>query len=145
MNANRKRNLRQALRRKELYLKNIIDELHKQTIKYLSERYSRIIISPFESQKLDKILSRRQTRILKCLSHYKFKKRLIDKAKEKNIKIEIREEYYTSITCTKCGNINYDLGNKDVYECVNDKCKIKSGRDYNGARNILLRNININY
>jgi len=39
-NANRRRNLRKALRRKELYLKNIIDELHKQTIKYLTERYS---------------------------------------------------------------------------------------------------------
>ena len=76
MNANRKRNLRQALRRKELYLKNIIDELHKHTIKFLSERYSRIIISQFESQKLDKILSRRQTRVLKCLSHYKFKKKI---------------------------------------------------------------------
>jgi len=145
INANRKRNLKQALRRKELYLKNIIEELHKQTIKYLSERYSRIIISPFESQKLDKILSRRQTRILKCLSHYKFKRRLIEKAKEKNIQIDIREEYYTSITCTKCGNINYELENKDVYECINEKCKIKLGRDYNGARNILLRNININY
>ena len=142
MNANRRRNLRKALRRKELYIKNIIDELHKQTIKYLTEKYTRIIISPFESQKLDKILSRRQTRILKCLSHYKFKERLITKAKENNIKIDIREEYYTSITCTKCGNINYDLGNNDIYKCTDVRCKISLGRDYNGARNILLRNIN---
>jgi len=142
MNANRRRNLRKALRRKEIYIKNIIDELHKQTIKYLTEKYTRIIISPFESQKLDKILSRRQTRILKCLSHYKFKERLITKAKENNIKIDIREEYYTSITCTKCGNINYDLGNNDIYKCTDVRCKISLGRDYNGARNILLRNIN---
>lgn len=40
------------------------------------------------------------------------------------------------------GNINYDLGNKDIYKCTDERCKISLGRDYNGARNILLRNIN---
>jgi hypothetical protein len=34
------------------------------------------------------------------------------------------------------------IGNKDIYKCTDDRCKISLGRDYNGARNILLRNIN---
>jgi hypothetical protein len=51
-------------------------------------------------------LSLTDTRILKCLSYYKFKERLIKK-----------EEYYTSKTFTKCGNIDYNLGNKNEYIC----------------------------
>lgn len=140
INANRRRNLKKALRRKIIKLENIRNELHNQSINYLTNKYSRIILSPFESQKIDKILSSPQTRILKSLSYYKFKERLKEKAKRVNVKVDIREEYYTSITCTKCGNIDYNLGNKDKYKCK--ECNIHLERDYNGARNILLRNIN---
>ena len=104
INANRRRNLKKALRRKIIKLENIRNELHNQSINYLTNKYSRIILSPFESQKIDKILSSPQTRILKSLSYYKFKERLKEKAKRVNVKVDIREEYYTSITCTKCGN-----------------------------------------
>ena len=138
MNANRRRNLKKALRRKIIKLKNIRDELHKQTISYLVGNYSRIILPPFESKKIDKKLSSTDTRILKCLSYYKFKERLIKKAETMNIFVDEKEEYYTSKTCTKCGNIDYILGNKNVYNCK--KCDIILERDYNGARNIMLRN-----
>ncbi len=74
------------------------------------------------------------------MSHYKFKERLINKAKERNVLIDIREEFYTSKTCTCCGNIDHALRNKDIYKCK--KCPLKIDRDFNGARNILLRNIN---
>jgi putative transposase len=43
INANRRRNLKKALRRKIIKLKNIRDEVHKQTISYLVGNYSRII------------------------------------------------------------------------------------------------------
>jgi putative transposase len=138
MNANRRRNLKKALRRKIIKLKNIRDELHKQTISYLVGNYSRIILPPFESKKIDKKLSSTDTRILKCLSYYKFKERLRKKAETMNIFVDEKEEYYTSKTCTKCGNIDYNLGNKNVYNCK--KCDIILERDYNGARNIMLRN-----
>ena len=138
INANRRRNLKKALRRKIIKLENIRDELHKQTIKYLLGKYSYIILPPFESQKIDKIISKTDTRILKCLSYYKFKMRIKEKAKRMNIIIDEKEEYYTSKTCTKCGNIDYNLNNKNEYKCK--KCKITLERDYNGARNILLRN-----
>ena len=138
MNANRRRNLKKALRRKIIKLKNIRDELHKQTISYLVGNYSRIILPPFESKKIDKKLSSTDTRILKCLSYYKFKERLRKKAETMNIFVDEKEEYYTSKTCTKCGNIDYNLGNKNEYNCK--KCDIILERDYNGARNIMLRN-----
>lgn len=110
INANKSRNLKKAMRRKTIKLENIREELHNQSINYLTKKYSRIILPPFESQKVDKILSSTQTRILKCQSYYKFKERLQEKAKRMNVRVDIREEYYTSITCTKCGNIDYLLG-----------------------------------
>ncbi len=75
---------------------------------------------------------------MNTLSHYMFKQRLKDKCKEMNKKLEIKEEYYTSKTCTRCGNIKKDLGGVKIYEC--DRCKMVIERDYNGARNIMLRN-----
>jgi len=44
INANRRRNLKKALRRKIIKLENIRDELHKQTINYLLGKYSYIIL-----------------------------------------------------------------------------------------------------
>ena len=56
-----------------------------------------------------------------------------------NAEIIIKPEYYTSMTCGRCGNLKYNLGRNEIYEC--EKCNLKIDRDYNGSRNILLRNI----
>ena len=81
--------------------------------------------------------------ILLTLSFYKFTTRLKNKCKEKGKELIIRPEYYTSKTCGHCGNIDKNLKNKDVYNCV--KCGICMDRDMNGARKIMLRNINESY
>jgi putative transposase len=61
-----------------------------------------------------------------------------NKCKERNCKLIEKEEYYTSKTCTRCGNIKHDLGSNQVYNCK--KCGLVIGRDFLGARNTLLRN-----
>ncbi len=134
----RKRQLRKAQERKQVKLSNIIKELHNQTSNYLTKNYSLIINTPFESQKMVQTLGRNTSRIMNNMSYYKFKQQLKGKCEERNVKMEIKEEYYTSKTCTYCGHIKRDLGNDKTYEC--NKCKIKLERDSNGARNILLRN-----
>lgn len=134
----RKRQLRKAQERKQIKLSNIIKELHNQTSNYLTNNYSLIINTPFESQKMVQTLGKNISRIMNNMSYYKFKMQLKNKCEERNVKMEIKEEYYTSKTCTYCGQIKNDLGNNKTYEC--NKCKIKLERDSNGARNILLRN-----
>ena len=47
------------------------------------------------------------------------------------------DEGYTTKTCTNCGNQHPTLKGEKIYECP--KCGIKIERDYNGARNILLK------
>jgi putative transposase len=72
------------------------------------------------------------------LSFNKFKEKLKAKCNEKDIELVIRPEYYTSKTCTKCGNIKKDLGSNEIYSCK--ICNITIGRDIGAARNIMLRN-----
>ena len=134
----RKRQLRKAQERKQIKLNNIIKELHNMTSNYLTKNYSLIINTPFETQKMVQKLSKNISRTINNMSYYKFKMQLKGKCEERNVKMEIKEEYYTSKTCTYCGQIKNDLGNNKIYECK--KCKIKLERDSNGARNIFLRN-----
>lgn len=135
----RKKNLIKAMHRKIKKIDNLITELHWKTINYLTETYSQIIISPFETQKMVKTLRSEYARKMNTLSFYKFKLRLISKCKEKEIGLIIKNECYTSITCTKCGHINSNGFCGRTYKC--NKCKNIINRDYQGARNALLKNI----
>jgi len=140
-NHEKRRNLKKALHRKIKYLENLKDELHNKSIKFLCDNFGKIIIPPFETQKMvsNNKTDSRTSRSLMNLSYYKFLLKLKSRCIEYDIELVIRPEYYTSKTCTKCGNIKHDLKNKDVYCCKS--CGLKIDRDTNGARNILLRNL----
>lgn len=140
-NHQKRRNLRKALHKKIKYLNNLKEELHNKSVKYLCDNYGKIIIPPFETQKMvsNINLDSKTSRNLMCISYYKFLSKLKSRCIEYDIELIIRPEYYTSKTCTRCGNIKHDLKNSDIYICKN--CDLKIDRDTNGARNILLRNL----
>ena len=48
-------------------------------------------------------------------------------------------EDYTSKTCGQCGALNEKLAGKKVFDCPQEDCDYKAGRDTSAARNILLR------
>jgi len=48
-------------------------------------------------------------------------------------------EHYTSKTCGKCGILGRKLGGKHEFNCPNCK-QFKINRDFNGARNIFMKN-----
>lgn len=135
---NKRRNYRKALFRKIEYLKNIKKDLHNKSIKYLCDNYSKIITSPFEIQEMSQKFNSKISRNMYCLSYYTFLRKLERRCKRYDIKLEIKNECYTSKTCTKCGNIKYNLGSKKIYECT--MCNTKIDRDICGARNIMLKN-----
>ena len=138
MNRRSIKNNRKALHRKIKYLKNIKEELHNKSIKYLTDNYSKIILPPFETQKMSMIFNSKISRNLYNISYYTFLLKLKNKCIENDINLVIKPEYYTSKTCTSCGNLKKDLGSNKVYNC--NICGLKIDRDINGARNILLRN-----
>ncbi len=140
-NYEKRRNLRKAYHRKIKYLENLKDELHNKSIKFLCDNFGKIIIPPFETQKIVSNMKTdsRTSRSLLNISYYKFLQKLKNRCIEYDIELVIKPEYYTSKTCTKCGNIKHDLKNNDMYNCR--CCGLKIERDINGARNIMLRNI----
>ena len=132
------------LKKKYFYIKikNLIDNLHFKTIKYLTDNYKTIIIPIFESQEIVKINKSKTFRsTLLSLQHFTFRQRLLDKSKISKCDVIVCTEEYTSKTCGNCGNIKNNLGSKEIYNC--DKCGISIDRDINGARNILIKQLKI--
>ena len=123
---------------------NYVNELHWKTISFLIENYDVILLPEFEISNMVKgfKLQRIVKRLMYMFSFYKFKEKLKYKCKHYNKKLIIVDECYTSKTCTCCGNLKYDLGSNETYNCK--ECKTSIDRDTNGARNIFLKNL-INY
>jgi putative transposase len=117
-------------------MKNVVSDMHWKMCDYLTKSYKNIIISDFMTSKM--ISYSKLNRDLKTLSHYKFKCKLEEKCKNRKRNLIITTEEYTSKTCGKCGKIN-NVGLKRVFTC--EDCRLKIDRDYNGARNILLKYI----
>jgi transposase len=64
----------------------------------------------------------------------------LHKAREyPNCKVILVTEEYTTMTCGKCGFLKKNIGKNKVYNC--DKCNSIFDRDFNAARNILIKNI----
>jgi len=116
-----------------------IDALHYSTIENLKS-YQQILLPVFESQEMVKggRLRSDSTRELMSLQHYKFKQRLQNCLKlQPHSNVEIVTEEFTSQTCGHCGSSNTPTG--AWYRC--SSCTLEIDRDFNGARNILLKHL----
>ena len=119
---------------------NLVDDLHYQTISFLTSTFKNIFLPSFESQEIvRKNHSRSSRRNLLNLKHYRFKQRLLDKCSLKRYSSTwICTEEYTSKTCGRCGELASIQAN-EVFDC--NSCSLRIDRDINGARNILLKQI----
>lgn len=125
--------------------KNLIKDIHHKLCKFITSKYSNVIIPEFKTQemvkkkegKIRKIGNGTARRLLRW-SHYKFRQLLIAKGEINNCKINVESEEWTSKTCGNCFNVKENLGGAKQYKCLN--CKVKIDRDLNGARNIMILN-----
>ena len=117
-------------------MKNVVSDMHWKMCDYLTKSYKNIIISDFMTSKM--ISYSKLNRDLRVQSHYMFKCKLDQKCKERRRNLIVTTEEYTSKTCGGCGELN-DVGLSRVLKCKS--CGLKIDRDYNGARNILLKYI----
>jgi putative transposase len=130
--------------RLQLKIRNLVDDLHKKLVKFLCENYTRIIIPKFETQGMIRRSQRRinsaTARKMVTWAHYRFRQRLIAKAREyPNCQVIVVNEAYTSKTCGRCGRINWNLGGKRMFRCSH--CGLEIDRDLNGARNIMIKTL----
>jgi putative transposase len=130
--------------RMQCRIRNLVDDLHKKTTKWVCENYNTIFLSKFETQRMvfrsRRKISSKTARNMLTWSHYRFKTRLMNKAREyPNCRVIICGEEYTSQTCSECGYLHRKIGGSKKFKCPG--CHQESDRDFNAARNILLKNM----
>jgi len=118
-------------------IKNLVTELHWKFIDYLTKTYDTILLPKFGTQKMVGTLPPLVSRAMNSLSHFLFRQRLIHKCSERDCTLVLVNEAYTSKTCGQCGHIDNTLGSAHIYKC--SECGLHLDRDFNGARNIMLR------
>ena len=149
-----KKNLKCKIKKTYERITNLVKELHNQTAIYLCKNYKRILIPEFRTQDMlrnykksndsnikkkarNNKLNKRVKFVLNMLAHYRFRQHLSNKCEEYGCKLEIVNESYTSLCCTKCGFLSKKYKKREK-ECMH--CGYNINRDLNGARNIFLKN-----
>ena len=116
--------------------------MHWKTINHIVKNTDFIFYGDIKSHDIVKNgINRTLNKNINDLKFYKFKQRLLFKAKEYNKKVYLVNERYTTQTCSYCGD-HHKVGALKVYTCM--KCKRKIGRDVNAAKNILMKGIQEN-
>jgi IS605 OrfB family transposase len=121
-------------------IKNLVTEMHWKTANYLTKNYETVLIGDLSAKRIvskSGNLTKMTKRIAMHMGFYEFRRKLKYKCDKTNTKYGVIDEWMTSKMCSKCGNIDYNLGSNKIYECV--ECKIKMDRDINGARNIHIK------
>ena len=137
------KNKRRRIRQRQSRIIRLKQGAHKQIAKDLFTNYSHILIARFRVSEMivrggRKINSPTVRRMLQW-SHYDFRQQLKHKAELMGVKVFEVSEYYTSKTCGGCGKLDQQLGGKKHYKCKH--CSFQTGRDWNGARNIYILNV----
>jgi transposase len=134
------KNKRKHLLKHEKKLANYVNNLHWQTVNYLTSNYSHILLGNYstksmvESDKSNKM----NKRIGSSLKFYQFRQKLIYKSIIKDCKFSLIDEYNTTKACSNCSTLN-NIGSSREYNCKH--CLQLYTRDTNSCKNILLRAI----
>ncbi len=116
---------------------NIIKDFQWKISSFLCKTYKTILLPVFKSQELKNNLNSKNNRLLDILSHYKFQEKMKFQAIKYGCDLKIVTEEYTTKTCGRCGCINNFIGSSKIFWC--NKCNITLERDYQAARNILIK------
>lgn len=123
-------------------IKNLQQELHRKTSRFLCENYNNILIPKLTkcndiiNSKKRKLVSK-TVRSMVVLGHCKFVELLKTKANEyTNVNVVVVTEEYTSQTCLRCKERTKT--SKENFTCKN--CSFSCDRDVLGSINILLKN-----
>lgn len=126
-----------AKERASAKLKNMIKELHHRVATWLVQKYDVIVIGKLGIGVMK--CKRKGKRVLQSLSHYSFRRILIQKASVYHKKVSVISEYFTSKQCDQCGKIKWDLGTNEEFSCVN--CGVVIHRDIHSARGMLVKGV----
>lgn len=136
-----RRAMRKASYRMRRKIQSLVKDLQNKVASFLVKEYKVIFLPTFSTSEMvvksSRKLNKRTVRKMLSWSHYKFQEHLIQMAARHHVLVVLCNESYTSKTCPKCGHIHEKLGGNKTFQCP--KCDFKAHRDWNGARNIMLR------
>ena len=136
----KRRNMRRAANRMRLRIENLVQELHRQTARFLADNFDVILLPTFETSEMVERGRRRirskTVRNLLSLAHYRFKLFIRHKAAEAGVTVLDVDEAYTTKTVSWTGEMLDNLGGSSVVVAQDGE---RMDRDYNGARGIYLR------
>jgi len=116
-------------------LRHLVSDLHWKAASFLCQNFDHIILPLYSSKGISKKAGKMVNRFNAILSHFTFRQRLHHKARQYGREVIMVNESYTSKTCTRCGHEN--SAGRDFFTC--QQCRLHIDRDYQGARNILLK------
>jgi putative transposase len=147
VNARARYRMKRAGLRIQRRIRGLTDDAHRKICKYLCERYDEILLPRFETQQMvekrnattgkKRCIRGKTARAMLTWRHWTFQQRLIAKAEECGTRVTLCTEEYTSKTCGGCGRLKWNLGGAKRFKC--SYCDYVAPRDFNGARNILLK------
>jgi len=138
-----RRNLKDRCFKLRTKATNTVTELHRKVCHYLTTNFKTVYLPEFKVKSMVKNKEGRAIRSptargMLALSHFAFKERLLHMAERRCCNVVLCTEEWTSKTCGVCGEINTDLGGAKTFTC--GCCSVSLDRDYNGARNIYIKN-----
>lgn len=143
-----RRRLRRAFMAARENVRNRVRDIHYKMAAWLTDNFDAILIPTFNVSQMvvrdNRKIRKKTVREMVAWSHYNFRQILKQRAERigrPHIVVEC-DEAYTSKTCGVCGWIHDKLGGNKTFKC--DSCGYAADRDFNGARNILLRYISLN-
>lgn len=135
----RNRYRKRVISKVETRKSNLVDELHWKTINDLLKVNDFVFYGNIKSHGIVKNgVNKQLNQNLNDLKLYKFKERLLYKAKALGKHVFTVNESYTTQTCSCCGNM-YKPGSSKVYSC--SICLKVMDRDVNASKNILMKGI----
>lgn len=136
-----RRAMRKAAYRIQEKIQNLVKDLHNKVARFLVSEYKTIFLPTFCTSEMvvksGRKLNKKTARNMLTWSHYRFQQHLIQMANRHNVLVVLCNESYTSKTCPECGHLHERLGGNKKFQCPN--CGYSAHRDWNGARNIMLR------
>jgi putative transposase len=132
-----KNRFKRRIRRK---IKNMVDDLHWKTANSVCKLAGNVLIGNMSTSSiLADQKYRGDKKLLQTLSHFTFRQRLQAKCAEYGVKFTLVNESYTSKTCGVCGRLHGNLGGNREFKCPS--CNFTIDRDVNGARNIMIKQL----
>lgn len=138
--ARKARHKRKHLLKHEKDLSNYINNLHWQTVSYLTTNYNHILLGNYSTKEMvenDKT-NKMNKRIGSSLKFFQFRTKLKYKCLIRGCKFGLIDEYNTTKACSNCSSLN-NIGSSKEYKCKH--CNHLYPRDINSSKNILLRSI----